>query len=121
MVRCVLMSAGRESSTRYEAADGSQLPMLIFEPDAGTQAVAGIVMFHGGALHSGSADGLAPHCRQLASRGIFAVSAGYRLIDQGAASIDDCVADVRRAIGQFTSLSGRRGLDSAPLASGGSP
>jgi acetyl esterase/lipase len=46
--------------------------------------VAGIVMFHGGALHSGSVGGLAPHCRQLASRGIFAVSAGYRLIDQAA-------------------------------------
>src|ERR1700744_2763888 len=120
MVRCVLMSAGRESSTRYEAADGSQLPMLIFEPDAGTKPVAGIVMFHGGALHSGSADGLAPHCRQLASRGIFAVSAGYRALDQGAASIDDCVADVRRAIERFSRLAALRGLDSSHLASGGS-
>jgi hypothetical protein len=53
--------------------------MLIFEPDEGTQPVAGIVMVHGGVLHSGSADGLAPHCRELASRGIFAGSAGYRI------------------------------------------
>jgi acetyl esterase/lipase len=76
MVECVLMTAGRESSTIYEAADGSELPMLVFEPAESTQPVAGIVMFHGGALHSGSACGLAPHCRQPASRGIFAVSAG---------------------------------------------
>jgi acetyl esterase len=114
------MTASREFSTRYEAADGSELPMLVFEPAEGTQPVAGIVMFHGGALHSGSADGLAPHCRQLALRGIFAVSAGYRLIDQGAMSIDDCIADVRRAVEHFLSLAAVRGLDSSRLASGGS-
>jgi acetyl esterase/lipase len=114
------MTASRESSASYEAADGSELPMLVFEPDEGTPPVAGIVMFHGGALHSGSADGLAPHCQQLASRGIFAVSAGYRLIDQGAKSIDDCIADVRRAVEQFQRLAAVRGLDSSRLASGGS-
>ena len=117
---CVLVTADRESSVIYEAADGSELPMLVFEPDEDTQPAAGIVMFHGGALHSGSADGLAPHCRQLASRGIFAVSAGYRLIDQGARSIDDCIADVRRAVEHFVRLAAVRGLDSSRLASGGS-
>jgi acetyl esterase len=81
MLGCVLMTASRESSKVYEAADGSELPMLVFEPAEGIQPVAGIVMF-GGPLNSGSVDGLAPHCRQWASRGIFAVSAGYRLIDQ---------------------------------------
>lgn len=114
------MTATRESLASYEAADGSELPMLIFEPDEGTQPIAGIVMFHGGALHRGSADGLAPHCGQLASRGIFAVSAGYRLIGQGAMSIDDCIADVRRAVEQFGRLASVRGLDSSRLASGGS-
>lgn len=94
--------------------------MLVFEPSEGTQPVAGIVMFHGGALRSGSADGLAPHCRQLASRGILAVSAGYRLLDQGATSIDDCIADVRRAVEHFLTLAALRGLDSSRLASGGS-
>lgn len=114
------MAAIRESSTSYQAADGSELPMLVFEPAKGTQPVAGIVMFHGGALHSGSADGLAPHCQQLASRGIFAVSAGYRLIGQGAESIDDCSADVRRAVEHFRRLAAGRGLESSRLASGGS-
>jgi acetyl esterase len=114
------MPAHRESSEIYEAADGGELPMLVFEPAEGNQAVAGIVVFHGGALHSGSADDLAPHCRQLAPRGIFAVSAGYRLIDQGAISIADCIADVRRAIEHFSGLAAMRGLDSSRLASGGS-
>jgi acetyl esterase/lipase len=114
------MSTTRESATIYAAADGSELPMLVFEPAGGTQPVAGIVMFHGGALRSGSPDVLAPHCRQLASRGIFAVSAGYRLLDLGAVSIDDCIADVRRAVEHFLILAAARGLESSRLASGGS-
>jgi acetyl esterase len=114
------MTAYCESSETYEAADGSELPMLVFEPAGDTRPLAGIVVFHGGALHSGSAGGLAPHCRQLASRGIFAVSAGYRLVDQGAMSIGDCTADVRRAIDRFSGLAALRGLDSSRLASGGS-
>jgi acetyl esterase len=114
------MTDSREPLATYTAADGSELPMLIFEPGGGTPPAAGIVMFHGGALRQGSADGLAPHCRQLASRGIFAASAGYRLIDQGASRIDDCIADVRRAIEHFSVLAAERGLDSSRLASGGS-
>ncbi len=114
------MTATRESATNYQAADGSELPMLVFEPVEGGRPGAGIVMFHGGALRSGSADGLAPHCRQLASRGIFAVSAGYRLLGQGAKSIDDCIADIRRAVEHFSGLAAVRGLESSRLASGGS-
>ncbi|HTU73468.1 MAG TPA: hypothetical protein VMG38_08105 [Trebonia sp.] len=33
------MTASRESSTTYEAADGSALPMLAFEPAEGTRPV----------------------------------------------------------------------------------
>lgn len=110
----------RESSTVYRASDGSELPLLVFEPGDGAQPRAGIVMFHGGALRDGSADWLAPHCRELASRGILAVSAGYRLVGHGAAGIDDCIADVRRAIEHFGRLSAQRGLGKSHLASGGS-
>jgi acetyl esterase/lipase len=120
MVDWVVMTAIPESATLYDAADGSELPMLVFEPPEGTPSVAGIVMFHGGALRKGSADGLAPHCRQLAARGIFAVSAGYRLVDQGVTTIDDCIADARRAVEHFSRLAASRGLDASRLASGGS-
>ncbi|MBA4864220.1 alpha/beta hydrolase [Streptomyces sp. PSKA54] len=114
------MTGIHESSIIYEAADGSELPMLVFEPAGGRQPAAGVVLFHGGALRKGSADELAPHCRQLALRGIFAVSAGYRLLDQGAMGIVDCVADVRRAIERFGGLAASRGLGASRLASGGS-
>lgn len=94
--------------------------MLLFEPVEATDLVAAIVLFHGGALRKGSADTLAPHCRKLASLGIFAASAGYRLLGQGAASIDDCVADVRLAIAGFSRLAASRGVAASRLASGGS-
>jgi acetyl esterase len=92
------MTASRESATTYEAGDGSDVPMLVFEPGEDTQPSAGVVFFPGGALRKGSPDDLAPHCRQLASR------AGYRLLGRGATAIADCVADVRRAIEHFKSL-----------------
>jgi acetyl esterase/lipase len=117
----LVMTAWRESSLLYLAADGSELPLLVFEPGSDVQPVrAGIILFHGGALREGSAEGLAPHCRELASRGIFAVSAGYRLLGRGAVSIDDCIADVRRAVRRFGRLAALRGLDVSCLASGGS-
>jgi acetyl esterase/lipase len=119
MVEC-RVTACRESSAIYEAADGSELPLLVFEPAEGARPAAGVILFHGGALRTGSAAGLTPHCRQLASRGIFAVSAGYRLLGQGAVSIDDCVSDVRRAVGQFGRLAALRGLEASRLAVGGS-
>ena len=116
----LFMTGCRESSTTYQAADGRELPMLVFEPAGGAPLAAGIVLFHGGALRAGSADDLAPHCRRLASRGILAVSAGYRLLGRGAASIDDCVADVRRAVEHFSGLATARGLQPSGLGSGGS-
>ncbi|MEV2237989.1 alpha/beta hydrolase [Micromonospora sp. NPDC049891] len=115
-----MTAACRESSMLFAAADGSELPMLVFEPADGTRPQAGVVWFHGGALREGSPDGLAPHCRKLASRGIFAGSAGYRLLGRGAASIDDCIADVRCAVEQFARLAAMRGLEAPHLASGGS-
>jgi acetyl esterase/lipase len=104
----------------YRAADGGELPLLVFEPGEGVQPRAGIVLFHGGALLKGSADRMVPHCRSLAARGILAVSAGYRLVGQGARSIDDCIADARSAIGEFGRLAASRGLGATRLASGGS-
>lgn len=92
--------------------------MLTFE--TGPRPRAGAILFHGGALVQGSPDDLAPHCRRLAEHGIFTVSAGYRLLGQGAASIEDCLSDVRKAIEQFEQTTAALGLDPARLATGGS-
>ena len=46
------------------------------------------------------------------------MSAGYRLLGRDAVSIDDCIADVRRAVEQFGRLAALRGLEAPHLASG---
>lgn len=102
----------------YTSADGSELPMLVFDPPTGVRPAAGVVLFHGGALRKGSVDDLATHCRRLASHGILAASAGYRLLGRGAVGIDDCLADVRRAQERFRILAALRGV--VRPASGGS-
>lgn len=81
---------------------------------------AGVILFHGGGLTHGSPEDLAPHCRRLAEHGIFTVSAGYRLLGKGAASIDDCLADVRQSIEDFHQLAAAQGLGPVRLAAGGS-
>jgi hypothetical protein len=46
-------TACRESSMVYEAADGTEPPLPVFEPAEDTRLAAGIVLFHGGALRTG--------------------------------------------------------------------
>lgn len=96
------------------------MTVLTFEPSGAAPPRAGAVLFHGGGLVQGSPDDLAPHCRRLAEHGIFAVSAGYRLLGHGATHIDDCLADVSRAIEHFTGLAAAHGLGPERLAAGGS-
>jgi len=59
------------------------------------ESVAGILLRESASPpYVNVARGLA-RCPQLASRGILAVSAGCRPIDQGASHIDGCIADAR--------------------------
>ena len=75
-----------------------------------------MVLFHGGGLRHGSPQDLVPHCEALAAEGILAASAGYRLLEKGAAHIGDCLADVRSAMAEFAGLA----APTTPRAVGGS-
>jgi acetyl esterase len=84
-------------TTVYRTVDGTDLAMHIFEPSApGVRAAA--VFFHGGGLTSGSPDSFHPECEYLASRGILAASAAYRLLPNQARHAADCIADAQAAI-----------------------
>ena len=102
----------------YTSSSGDRLPMLTFVPPH-VAPKAGVLLFHGGALRSGSVENLAPQCRVLAAHGILAVSAGYRLLGQGAESLADCVDDVRAAAAEFVTLAEGYGLGPSRLAIGG--
>lgn len=57
-----------------------------------------IIFFHGGGFVGGHPAQFFQHCAHFASRGIVAASAHYRLLNQGATSIGDCLMDVKSAI-----------------------
>lgn len=110
------MTAQRETTetrTRYVCQDGSDLPLLLWGPAHG-EPTALVVLFHGGGWQGGSPDQFALQCRLLASHRVLAVSAGYRLIDSGAATLSDCLDDARAAVEHARTLAPR-----APLFLGG--
>ncbi|RNI25226.1 alpha/beta hydrolase [Flexivirga caeni] len=106
---------------RYPAyVGGPELHMLLYEPVRCIEPGSGVLLLHGGALSAGTPQDMAPHCEALAERGIFAASAAYRLLGQGAQSIDDCLSDVNAAIARFMAMAAAHGLPTDRLAIGGS-
>ena len=81
----------------FRTVDDIELPMHIFQPTT-TDVAAAVVFFHGGGLTSGSADYFHPECEYLASRGIVAASASYRLLPNQARDASDCIADAQAAV-----------------------
>ena len=83
--------------TAYTSPAGGSLPLLLCAPSRSRPAAA-VLLFHGGGWQTGSAEQFAPQCQALASQGILAAGAGYRLVGQGAATLCDCLDDARAAI-----------------------
>jgi len=68
----------------YKTIFGVDLKMYVFRPkeSKSVEASPAIIFFHGGGWGSGDPDELAPHCRYLASRGMVAMTAEYRIHDK---------------------------------------
>jgi acetyl esterase/lipase len=93
------------TTTVYRTVDAIDLSMRIFEPTEVTSTAA-VVFLHGGGLTSGSPDYFDPECDYLASRGIAAASAAYRLLPNQARSALDCIADAQAATAWIRSRAG---------------
>ena len=94
------------STTVYRTIDGIDLPMHVFRPSASSVRAAA-VFFHGGGLTTGSPGYFQPECEYLASRGMVAASAAYRLLPNQARSVSDCVVDAQAAIAWVRENAGR--------------
>jgi acetyl esterase/lipase len=82
------------------ADDPVTLNLHVFTPPghkAGHQRPA-VVFFFGGGWVSGSPSHFHPHCEYLASRGMVAVSAEYRVKKQHGTTPQECVMDGKSAI-----------------------
>ena len=68
-------------STTYKTASDTQLKLFLFEPDGhkATDKRPAVVFFFGGGWNGGSPSQFYPHCAYLASRGMVAMAADYRV------------------------------------------
>jgi len=93
---------------------------VFFPPDHQTgDKRAGIVFFFGGGWVGGSPGQFYPHCQYLASRGMVAVSAEYRVKSKHGTSPYECVTDGKSAVRWLRQHAGEFGIDPQRIAAGG--
>lgn len=106
----------------YKTIGDTKLDLHIFEPPSGVGAKTNrpaIVFFFGGGWSSGSPAQFEQHCRYLASRGMVAITADYRVASRQQAKPIDCVADAKSAIRWVRTHAARLGIDPRRIAAGG--
>jgi acetyl esterase/lipase len=121
----ILMSAGsiyaQDRTVVYKKIDSLELKMYIFNPkghQSGDKTPC-IVLFHGGGWNNGHPKSFFKQAKYLASRGMVAMSAQYRLRDSNGTSPKECVIDGKSAIRWVRFHASELGIDPNMLAAGG--
>ena len=78
-----------------------------------------IVFFFGGGWNGGTPKQFDPHCRYLASRGLVAITAEYRVKSRNKTTPFECVKDGKSAIRWVRENAGKLGVDAKRVAAGG--
>lgn len=105
----------------YKTVGDVSLKLHIFElteRTAGAKRPA-IVFFFGGGWTGGTPSQFFPHCRYLASRGMTAVSAEYRVKSRHGTTPLECVADGKSAVRWLRLHADELGIDQDKIAGGG--
>ena len=105
----------------YKRVNGVDLKMWIFTPPghSASDRRPAIVFFFGGGWRSGSPAQFAPQARYLASRGMVAFLADYRVATRHGAKVRDCVEDAKSAVRWVRANAARLGVDPNRIAAGG--
>ena len=105
----------------YKKIDQGELNIHIFTPADHTRSDRrpAIVFFFGGGWNGGSPSQFYPHCHYLASRGMVAMSAEYRVKTRHKTSPRECVKDGKSAIRWIRLHASKLGIDPRHLAAGG--
>ncbi len=105
----------------YKTVGGAKLNLWVFNPEGHKQADSrpAIVFFFGGGWQSGSPAQFEPQCRYLASRGMVAITADYRVASRQNAKPVQCIADAKSAIRHVRSHAKEMGIDPKRIAAGG--
>ncbi|HSH92942.1 MAG TPA: alpha/beta hydrolase [Roseimicrobium sp.] len=105
----------------YKQVGDTKLQLYIFNPanHNATNRTPAIVFFFGGGWSSGNPKQFEQHCRYLASRGMVAITADYRVASRHGVKAVDCVIDAQDAVRWIRVNAARLGVDPDRLAAGG--
>lgn len=106
---------------RYKQTPQGDLHLHVFKPEGwkASDARPGIVFFFGGGWNGGSPGQFEQHCNYLASRGMVAITAEYRVKSRHNTSPFECVKDGKSAIRWTRAHAHELGIDPNRLAAGG--
>lgn len=105
----------------YKTIGDVKLEIHIFSPEGhkASDTRPAAVFFFGGGWNGGSVAQFAPHCRWLASRGMVAAVADYRVKSRQGTSPFECVKDGKSAVRWMRTNAARLGVDPGRIAAGG--
>ncbi|MEO6740211.1 MAG: alpha/beta hydrolase [Chthoniobacteraceae bacterium] len=105
----------------YKTVGDTKLALNIFNPEGhkASDSRAAIVFFFGGGWTSGSPGQFEQQCRYLASRGMVAITADYRVASRHQVKAAQCVADAKSAIRYVRAHAKELGVDPKRIAAGG--
>lgn len=104
----------------YRRVGDTDLKVWIFAPPGkADRPLPAIVFFFGGGWTGGTPAQFVPQSRHLASRGMIAIVADYRVKSRQQARPADCVADAKACVRWLRSNAPRLGIDPGRIAAGG--
>jgi acetyl esterase len=105
----------------YKTIDTVQLKLHVFNPHGHkvSDKRPAIVFFHGGGWVNGSPTQFYKQCEYIASRGMVAISASYRLMNIHHTTPQECVKDGKSAIRWIRAHAPELGIDPGRVAAGG--
>ena len=113
--------AGASAVEVYKTASDWDLKLWIFNPEGHKpeDKRPAIVFFFGGGWNGGTPNQFQQHAQYLASRGMVAAVADYRVKSRQGTSPFECVADGKSAVRYLRKNAARLGIDPDRIAAGG--
>ena len=105
----------------YKKTEQGDLHLNIYKPAdwKATDTRPGIVFFFGGGWRNGNPSQFEPHCKHLASKGMVACTAEYRIKSKHDTTPFECVADGKSAVRWIREHAKELGIDPQRIAVGG--
>ena len=106
---------------QYKQVGDTKLFLHVYNPEGhkASGQYPAIIFFFGGGWNGGTPKQFEPHCNYLASRGMVAITAQYRVKSRNKTTPFECVADGKSAIRWVRSNADKLGVDPSRVAAGG--